>query len=39
MGSIRNRGISTFWAQKIAPKKSMKFVEISSFYDFSAKNK
>ena len=27
-GSVRNGCVRTFWAQKAAPKKSMKFIEI-----------
>ena len=32
VSSVRNMAVSTFWAQKIALKKSMKFVEIDVFY-------
>ena len=38
-GSIRKGGISTFWAQKIKFKKSMKFVKSEIFYNFSTISK
>ena len=37
--SIRKGGISTFWAQKIKFKKSMKFVKSAIFYNFSTVSK